>query len=215
MLVSLHAIMLPLPDGTVMVWRASDINPLMHRIIQWIQDFDVALLRYLNPAKDNNWIAFFQLISNTTSEIAYGLPILLLAVGLLQRNRILRLGGILALLTVFLADYAALFLKGLVHRIRPFEAISDIIRYSDAGNASFPSGHTTQAMATAFAITLFFRKPRYAVPVLAWAILVGYGRIYLGVHYPSDVIGAILLSAIIAVLVTVPGKRIAAGPTKR
>lgn len=197
----------------VVLYHVMDCSLSMGRLIQWAHDVDIAVLRYLNPTKENHWVVFFQFISNTTSQIAYGVPIVLLLLGLIRGNKPLLVKAALALLTVFVADYAALFIKGYLNRARPFDTITGLLHYSDAGNASFPSGHTTQAAAMAFAITLLFRKPRYAIPALLWALLVGYSRIYLGVHYPSDVAGALLLSAIVALLLLLLGKIIWPGIT--
>jgi undecaprenyl-diphosphatase len=178
----------------------------MRSVIQRLQDADIAILKYLNPAAPGGWVSFFQLVSDTTSQIAYGLPALLCLIGLL-RDRFLLLKSLAVLAVVFLADYSALFLKNQISRQRPFEAYPALMHYSDAGNASFPSGHTTQAMAMAAAVILLFRRPAYGVSALAWAVLVGFSRVYLGVHYPSDVIGAMLLSWAVALPVFLAWRR--------
>ena len=53
---------------------------------------------------------------------------------------------------------------------------------------AFPSGHTSSAFATATSLALATKKWYVAVPVFAWSAGVGYSRIYVGQHYPSDVI---------------------------
>lgn len=86
-------------------------------------------------------------------------------------------------------------LKTVVDRERPFESLADVkVKHlSSATGSSFPSGHTSQAFAIATTLALTYSKPIVYIPVFLWAGLVGYGRMYLGVHYPSDVlVGAVL-----------------------
>ncbi len=89
-----------------------------------------------------------------------------------------------------------LMLKPLVHRIRPFvtvPAIRKLITVKDPH--SFPSGHATASFAMAFVFMRYMPK-RYSVPVLVFAVLIAFSRIYLGVHYASDVITGMLIGTV-------------------
>jgi membrane-associated phospholipid phosphatase len=88
--------------------------------------------------------------------------------------------------------------KALVHRGRPFIRLSQArIVGHRAGGRSFPSGHTSQAFFMATLMVGYFHAGVWAMCLLyAIALLVGITRIYVGAHYPRDVLaGAILGSA--------------------
>ncbi|MBR5377140.1 MAG: phosphatase PAP2 family protein [Lachnospiraceae bacterium] len=98
-----------------------------------------------------------------------------------------------------------LIIKNLVGRIRPYDVISELeLLIERQWDSSFPSGHTASSFAVAFAF--FLKTPKkYGIPALVLAALIGFSRLYVGVHYPSDVLcGMIIgmLSAFIAVKVT-------------
>jgi membrane-associated phospholipid phosphatase len=81
-------------------------------------------------------------------------------------------------------------LKTSIDRERPGDKHPDLIfPGSPVHGQSFPSGHTCLAFNTAAELTIEFRKWYIAVPAYAWAGSVGYSRMYLGKHYPSDVLG--------------------------
>ena len=86
-----------------------------------------------------------------------------------------------------------LAVKPAVARVRPYEFIETLERIIGAQlDASFPSGHTTHSLACAWVI--FRRAPRrYGVPALALAALIGLSRLYVGVHYPTDVLAGALI----------------------
>lgn len=74
--------------------------------------------------------------------------------------------------------------------------------YSQVDPYSFPSGHTssTFAIATMFALR-YHSSPLVIIPAYAWAITVGYGRMYLGMHYPSDVLAGAVIGASSSILI--------------
>lgn len=109
-----------------------------------------------------------------------------------------------ALLTASLASGA---LKDMVGRLRPplaDEALSALVALP--ADTSFPSGHATSAFAAAGVVAAL--HPRLRAPVLGIAALVALSRVYLGVHFPSDVVAGAALGLGIAVVVVALGRRL-------
>jgi membrane-associated phospholipid phosphatase len=78
--------------------------------------------------------------------------------------------------------------KALADRPRPYEVIAGaVLRQQPAHGTSFPSAHTAVTMAVVIALVPFLPRALAAVAV-AYAVLVGWSRVYLGVHYPLDVL---------------------------
>ena len=89
-----------------------------------------------------------------------------------------------------------LLLKNLVGRIRPYETVQGLILLvSKPADFSFPSGHTGSSFASA--VVLYRQLPRRAgVPALLLALLIGLSRLYVGVHYPTDVLVGMITGVI-------------------
>lgn len=94
-----------------------------------------------------------------------------------------------------------LFLKEYVARVRPYDAIAGLncLVGTDHG-WSFPSGHASAAFASA--VVLYKSRPkRLGVPCLILAFVIALSRLYVGVHYPTDVICGMIIGTLIALIV--------------
>jgi undecaprenyl-diphosphatase len=106
----------------------------------------------------------------------------------------------LTIVAVALADASATGLKAAFDRERPPERYAEpepLVDVPDSG--SFPSGHAATSFAAATILSLAF--PRFAPILLVLAAAVGFSRVYVGVHYPLDILGGALLGVAIAIAV--------------
>ena len=86
------------------------------------------------------------------------------------------------------------FLKQAMKRDRPFQKIDDVhFRVRPPDRFSFPSGHTASAFLVMTLLSSFFPIPVIQIGTFIWAVMVGVARVYLGVHYPTDVLAGALL----------------------
>jgi undecaprenyl-diphosphatase len=120
--------------------------------------------------------------------------------------------GLRGVVAVAAAGLASQVVKHLACRARPgFPTPGDFFHHvpclgADWGFFSFPSGHA--ATATALAVALGLRLPALRVPGAAAAAVVLFSRVYLGAHFPSDVLGGATLGAVAGILATArPPKR--------
>ena len=93
------------------------------------------------------------------------------------------------------------FLKNIIGRVRPFVYTDLIVPAVEKlpDGFSFPSGHTASAFAVA--LVLLWADKRIGIPAVIFAAIMGFSRIALGVHYPTDVIAAFLLAFAVSIIV--------------
>ena len=134
-----------------------------------------------------------------------------LAVFLLALTRKRRTWPFFLLIAVTLAasDASAHLVKHLVQRVRPSHALPDvhILMNYMGGEYGFPSNHAANSVA--LAVLLWWAWPRRWWVFVGLAALIGYSRIYLGVHYPGDVLGGAGLGALIAGLLLLSYRELA------
>lgn len=149
------------------------------------------LLWIQKHARFNAWNFFWIAVTSLGNA---GIVWLLLSAALLCQRRT-RDAGQAALLSMGLCFLLCnILLKNLVARTRPYEVIPDLTTLiPHPTDYSFPSGHTSASFACA--LVLFGMLPKkYGVPILCLAVLIALSRLYVGVHYPSDVLGGLLVA---------------------
>jgi len=116
---------------------------------------------------------------------------------------------ILLVVAVVASDLASGLMKNLFMRVRPCDAVEGVRMLSGCGGSySFPSSHASNIFAAMVLLSTRYRRLWPAF--LSVAFLVAYSRVYVGVHYPSDVAAGTLLGTAIAIGVSEAGRRAAA-----
>jgi undecaprenyl-diphosphatase len=95
--------------------------------------------------------------------------------------------------TLLLAFVFGLAAAALHTEKRPFQSQHVHLLIKHAPGQSFPSDHATAAFALALATLVFLSRPAGAA-LLAVAVLIGFARVYCGIHYPGDILGSLLVS---------------------
>lgn len=171
----------------------------MDIITQW--DFSVldAIASCQNPVFD----AFFSAITHLGNGGTFWI---ILALGLLPFRKTRPIGLCMALALIFDLLLCNLCLKPLIDRPRPFALREIALLITAPHGASFPSGHTAVSFAAAGVLAL--RKSKLAIPALILATLIAFSRLYLYVHFPTDVLCGIAVGLLCAVLGCFVGGRL-------
>jgi len=159
------------------------------------QNADIDLLRSINGSSSSGLRHYSAFISNTTTAVALSTPVVMGVVALIEKDDNLLKNAIYVGAAIGVDGVMTYSLKKVVNRDRPYVTYPDIHPAAYETSNSFPSGHTSLAFATATAMSLKYPKWYVIAPSYFWACSVGYSRLNLGVHYPSDVLAGALLGA--------------------
>lgn len=173
-------------------------------MMQTLAGWDTALFLYLNGMHARVLDAVMYAVSSRYTWIPVAVVLLGLVIVCLRRRAPPVLLA-LALVVGVVAYVESGVLKPGVGRLRPCQdpALAGKVHLVGACPASysFPSGHAANAFAVATFLWLGWRRrSAHAAWLLAYAALIAYSRIYLGVHYPGDVVAGALLGAAAATL---------------
>jgi undecaprenyl-diphosphatase len=136
-------------------------------------------------------------LSSSAYPVGAVLPLSQLIAGYVTKDKKLQYKGWETLGSLAVTVVVAEGLKYAINRQRPYVKYpGEVFPYdaTETGN-SFPSGHTSIAFATATSLALEYKKWYVVVPAYVWAAGVGYSRLYLGEHYPTDVLAGAAVGA--------------------
>lgn len=157
----------------------------MQRILNYIKKSDQSIFVILNRRLSCWFMDIIMQISTQLGSLAFAviLPVILYLTG---RGSLIDLAYRMVALLI-LSQTIVQIMKRLVNRPRPFKVLDDVVAKNiPACRYSFPSGHTCAAFSLAFALAGGI--PGLSTVVFSLASLVGISRVYLGVHYPTDVL---------------------------
>jgi undecaprenyl-diphosphatase len=171
--------------------------------MQTLQQIDTQLFLYLNSLHAN-WLD--PVMALITRRDTWFPAYLILIFWLIYKQKKQAAFTIIAIiLAVALSDQiCSSVLKPLVHRLRPCHepGLTGLIHMvTDCGGQfGFCSSHAANSFALATSLFLFFKGNVYTYWLFLWAIIISYSRIYVGVHYPIDVLAGGLIGAFFAYL---------------
>ncbi len=159
------------------------------------QNTDIELLRDINSSSSVGLRQYSKFISNTTTAVALSAPIAMGVVALINKDDDLLKNALYIGVSIGVDGALTYSMKKIINRPRPYATYPDIYAYQTETSMSFPSGHTSLAFTTATALSLKYPKWYVIAPSYFWACSVGYSRMNLGMHYPSDVLAGAILGA--------------------
>ncbi|MEE8185983.1 MAG: phosphatase PAP2 family protein [Thermodesulfobacteriota bacterium] len=163
-----------------------------------IVGFDRSLFYLLNTQLTTTFLdilmPFITQKSNFIGVIIFGWVLLILVGGWKERKAL-----IIILFVILISDLSASTLKDIFQRIRPCAELMNVRLLGGCGGSySFPSSHATNIFAAMVYLSLHYY--RFSPIFLTLAILIAFSRVYVGVHYPLDVVAGAFLGTFIALI---------------
>ncbi len=160
----------------------------------FLYSVDVSILYFFNHTLSCGALnKFFTIITNVNNwYIAY---LILLGISFFKGGRKGKIAVLGVLILILITDQVSAGpIKDLFHRVRPCGALKDVITPLGCnGTFSFPSNHAVNKFAAAFFFYKLFPKIKWAVFIAA--SLVAISRVYVGLHYPSDILGGAVIGS--------------------
>ncbi len=171
-------------------------------MLERIKELDIELLIYLNNLGSENWDVFWLFMTYTVTSVPVYLFVLYLVYKYFGFKKLV-FTVLAVVLVITISDQLSNIFKYGFERLRPCfnEDLNGLIRLvkpSCGGRFSFFSAHASTSLSVAVFFLLILRKHSkyFAYFLIIWAILVGYSRIYIGVHFPADVLFGFMVGII-------------------
>ncbi len=155
--------------------------------------FDYRVLKTLQDSRTEGWNRHWVMVSNSfalapLAPLGFAVGGALTTEDAQQRNQ-LYANAMESCGAYMLCMGVTMGLKAVVDRPRPWVRYEgDLVCLQPVRSASFPSGHTSSVFVTATSLSLIYPRWYVAVPAYLWAGSVAFSRLYVGAHYPTDVL---------------------------
>ena len=172
-------------------------------MIEQLVQLDTELFLYLNNLGSTSWDGFWMFYTTKFNWIPFYAVLAYLMYKRLNTKMFLLTLLVIALMITFTDQITNVFKKVLVMRLRPchndeIQGMFRLVKEYCGGRYGYFSGHASNSMAIAVFTSLMLRAKYKYLPYLmiVWALAMGYSRIYIGVHYPLDVLSGMLFGAL-------------------
>jgi membrane-associated phospholipid phosphatase len=169
--------------------------PLQLKAQPTLPRFDDRVLISIQEHRTPAQTGVFRFLSHTIHYANAGIPAGLLIAGIANKDKGMRQNALYVASSTASTYLFTGLIKLIVKRPRPYIANKAIQPLYQARQYSFPSGHSSTTFASATALSVVYPRWYVIVPSFAWSSSVAYSRMYLGVHYPTDVLGGALLGS--------------------
>lgn len=179
-------------------------------MIDFLNNIDTELCIFLNGFHNEFWDTFMSIFTGKLTWIIMYATILVVLYKNYNWKTIITALILIALTITFADQMCNSVIRPLVGRLRPSHVdspISDLIHIVNGkrgGGFGFPSCHASNSFALATLMILIFKNKSLNCFILLWAFINSYTRIYLGLHYPGDILAGALIGALGAYIIYQP-----------
>lgn len=175
--------------------RPSGLQQSLESPRSGLQRLDEHILENLAAGRTDGQTRLWRTISNANNYVNAAIPVGVLVDGLIRNDNDTKRNALYIASSTATTYLLNLVIKKLVKRPRPFITDIHLVPVYRPGEYSFPSGHTSSAFGAVTSLSRAYPKWYVIGPSFLWASAVGYSRMYLGVHYPTDVTAGAVLGA--------------------
>ena len=175
-------------------------------MIEWLKDIDTSVFLFLNGIHSEYFDSFMWIATTKWIWIPFYLSLLVIVARIGNWRKVAVVLCYLGLAVALADQLGATVIRPLVERLRPsnldnpISSLVHIVNDYRGGAYGFPSCHAANSFALAVFLSLVLRNRKLSAVLFVWAAVNSYSRLYLGVHYPGDLLVGALLGTVVALV---------------